>query len=74
MMTNSTQDQQTRDVVDISVFTLESMIDSLSAALNVCDGVDYQSDDHEKTAPYALGYSRAALRLVVEQLKTCASA
>ena len=59
--------------VTIPVSTLESMIDSLDAALKVCYGVDYQSDDHEKSSPYAAGYSRAAMQLVKNQLKTCAS-
>ena len=60
--------------VTVSLFKLESMIDSLDSAVNVCYNVNYQSDNHEESAPYALGYSKAAMRLVLEQLKECATA
>ena len=60
--------------VTVSLFKLESMIDSLDSTLNVCRAVNYQSDNHEETAPYALGYSKAAIQLVLEQLKECATA
>jgi len=59
--------------VTLPVSTLESIIDSLDSALKVCYNVDYQSDDSEKSAPYATGYSRAAMQLVQNQLKRCAS-
>jgi hypothetical protein len=59
--------------VTIPVSTLETIIENLDNALLVCYSVDYQSDDHEKSAPYATGYSRAAMQLVKDQLKTCAS-
>jgi hypothetical protein len=55
--------------VTIPLFRLESIIDSLNDTLNVCRAVNYQSDNHEETAPYALGYSKAGLQLVVDQLK-----
>ena len=56
--------------------TLLRVIENLTAAVNVCCEVDESSDDHEKTYPFATGYSRAAmngaiddLRLIVKQLQ-----
>lgn len=54
---------------EIPVSILESLIDTLQSAHHVCEGVDYQSDDTEKSAPYAVGYSRAALSQVIENLQ-----
>ena len=52
------------------------VINNLTEAVNVCCSVDDNSDDHEKTYPFATGYSRAAmngaiddLRLIVKQLR-----
>ena len=61
------------NTVTIPVSTLETMIENLNTALQVCYNVDYVSDDNEKSAPYATGYSRAAMQLVKDQLMTCAS-
>ena len=58
------------ETVNVSVSTLETLIEGLENAINVCYNVDYQSDDHEKSAPYATGYSRAAMRMISDQLKT----
>lgn len=56
--------------------TLLRVINNLTAAVNVCCEVDESSDDHEKTYPFATGYSRAAmngaiddLRLIVKELR-----
>lgn len=64
--------------ITVSVYNVQTMIDNLQAALNVCRDVDYaQTDDHEKTAPYALGYSKASMQLAIDQLRNlfreCAS-
>jgi hypothetical protein len=56
--------------VNVPVTTLETLIESLDSAINVCYNVDYQSDDSEKSAPFATGYSRAAMRMISDQLKT----
>jgi hypothetical protein len=58
------------ETVNVPITTLETLIEGLESAINVCYNVDYQSDDHEKSAPYATGYSRAAMREVSDQLKT----
>jgi hypothetical protein len=56
--------------VNVSITTLQTLIEGLESAIKVCYNVDYQSKDHEKSAPYATGYSRAAMREVSDQLKT----
>ena len=58
------------ETVNVSVSTLETLIEGLESAIKVCCNVDYQSDDHEKSAHFATGYSRAAMREIIEQLKT----
>jgi hypothetical protein len=49
--------------------TLERLIEGLESAINVCNSVDYQSDEAEKSAPYATGYSRSAMQGIVEELQ-----
>ena len=56
--------------MNVSISTLETLIEGLENAIKVCYNVDYQSDDHEKSAPFATGYSRAAMQMVSDQLKT----
>jgi hypothetical protein len=56
--------------VNVPVSTLETIIEGLESAINVCYNVDYQSEDPEKSAPFATGYSRAAMRMISDQLKT----
>ena len=56
--------------VNVPISTLETLIDDLDSAINVCYRVDYQSNDHEKSSPYAVGYSRAAMQMIKDQLST----
>ena len=55
--------------VTIPATTLETLIESLDDAINVCDNVDSRSEDSEKSYPYATGYSRSAMLSIQEQLK-----
>ena len=55
--------------VTISVTTLETIIEGLESAINVCDNADSRSEDSEKSYPYATGYSRSAMLSIQEQLK-----
>jgi hypothetical protein len=59
--------------VNVPISTLETIIEGLESAINVCYNVDYQSEDPEKSAPFATGYSRAAMRMISDQLKTLIS-
>ena len=55
--------------VTISVTTLETIIEGLESAINVCDNADSRSEDSEKSYPYATGYSRSAMQQIRQQLK-----
>ena len=45
-----------------------SVIDTLNAAVNVCYSVDNSSEDHEKSYPFAAGYSKAAMQTAIKDL------
>jgi len=45
-----------------------SVIDTLTAAVNVCYSVDNSSEDHEKSYPFATGYSKAAMQNAIKDL------
>jgi len=60
-------------MIQISKYNIESIIDTLNAALEACDKVDYDVDvtdpkNAEKTAPYAVGYSRASIKSAIYSL------
>lgn len=67
--------------IQISESTLDSLIESLETAAKVANNVDYtlskkerlKFENTEKTAPYALGYTRAAISTVIENLKSLKS-
>lgn len=46
-----------------------SVIDTLTAAINVCQSVDNTSEDHEKSYPFATGYSKAAMQAAIQDLQ-----
>jgi hypothetical protein len=57
------------ETVTVRVDTLKRLIRDLQEAVNVCYNVDSsESDNYEKTYPYATGYSRAAMNSVIEDL------
>ncbi|NBS61518.1 MAG: hypothetical protein EBR82_34440 [Caulobacteraceae bacterium] len=56
--------------VKVPITTLETLIESLESAINVCYNVDSNNEDTEKSYPYATGYSRAAMLHIQEQLKS----
>ena len=58
------------ETVNVSVSTLETLIEGLESAINVCYNVDSTDGNCERTYPYAVGYSRAAMQQICEQLKT----
>jgi hypothetical protein len=55
--------------IQIPDFVFDSIINSLQRGYEVCDGVDYSSEELEKTPQYATGYSRATMISVIEDLK-----
>lgn len=56
--------------VKVPITTLETLIESLESAINVCYNVDSNNEDTEKSYPYATGYSRAVMLHIQEQLKS----
>lgn len=59
--------------VTIPETTLETLIEGLEAALKVCYDVDYTSEEPEKSAFFACGYSRATLKATIENLNNIKS-
>ena len=56
--------------VTIPATTLETLIEGLESAINVCYNVDSNDGDCEKSYPYVVGYSRSAMKMIQEQLKS----
>ena len=54
--------------VKVPITTLETLIENLADAINVCYNVESRSEDVEKSYPYATGYSRSAMLRIQEQL------
>ena len=55
--------------VKVPITTLETLIENLADAINVCYNVDSKSKRSELSYPYATGYSRSAMLRVQEELK-----
>ena len=55
--------------IQIPDFVFDSIISNLKRGYDVCDGVDYSSEEVEKSSEYATGYSRATIASVLEDLK-----
>ena len=55
--------------IQIPDFVLDSIINSLQRGYDVCAGVDYYSEELEKSSEYATGYSRATIAGVLDDLK-----
>jgi len=55
--------------INISETTLETLIEGLQDAVNVCYNADGSSEYCEKSYPYAVGYSRGVMETIIDQLK-----
>jgi hypothetical protein len=55
--------------VPVPVSTLETLIEGLQNAVNICYNVDSLSDDGEKSYPFAAGYSRSTMECVIQDLQ-----
>ena len=57
------------ETVNVGVDTLERLIKSLQDAVDVCyNGDSSESDNHERTYPFATGYSRSAMQNAIFDL------
>ena len=54
--------------VQIPDYVYERLIKNLQQGIDVCVNVDYASDDMERSASYANGYSRATMKSVIDEL------
>lgn len=55
---------------DIKQSDIETIIDGLEDAISVCYKVDNSSEDHERSYPFATGYSRSSMRTAVQSLRS----
>ena len=55
--------------VTIPVTTLETLIEGLQSAVNVCYNVNSKSNNSERSYPYATGYSRSAMEMTIQELQ-----
>jgi hypothetical protein len=55
--------------IQIPDFVFNIIINNLQRCYDVCDGVDYSSEEIEKSPSYATGYSRATIASVLEDLE-----
>jgi hypothetical protein len=55
--------------VKIPDYVFDSIIKNLQRGYDVCDAVDYSSDETEKRPEFATGYSRATIWGALEDLK-----
>ena len=68
------QERVKKTVEPMDYRTIENAIKTLETAVLMCHKVDYEVDNSdpaniEKTAPHAVGYSQAAMRSVIADLK-----
>lgn len=54
--------------VSVEVDTLKRLIRGLEEAVNVCYNVNSQSNDVDQSPYYAVGYSRGAMEMVIDEL------
>ena len=57
------------ETVTVPVSTLETIIEGLQSALNVCYNVDSKEEETEKSYPYAVGYSQGVLKFIIQDLQ-----
>ena len=55
--------------IQIPDYVFDSILNTLQRGYDVCDAVDYLSDETEKSPEYATGYSRATIVSVLEDLQ-----
>ena len=55
--------------IQIPDYVFDRIIKTLQSCYDVCDAVDYNSDETEKSPCYATGYSRATMMSVIEDLE-----
>ena len=57
------------ETVTIPVSTLETLIEGLQCAVNVCYNVDSKEQEPEKSYPYAVGFSQSTMKWIIKDLQ-----
>jgi len=57
--------------VTLPYWQLESLIEGLESAINVCDNIDNvdNSENYKNSYPYAVGFSKETMRQIIRTLK-----
>jgi hypothetical protein len=55
--------------VNVSLTTLETLIEGLESTLKMCYNVDHSSHDSSKSSAYIVGFCQGSLSLICEELK-----
>ena len=55
--------------VKVSVSTLETLIEGLQCAVNVCYNADSKEQEPEKSYPYAVGFSQSTMKWIIKDLQ-----
>ena len=58
--------------VTVPVSTLETLIEGLQSAVNVCYDVDSKEQQTEKSYPYAVGFSTVTMKWIIKDLQQLA--
>lgn len=56
--------------VNVTISTLETLIEGLEDAIKVCYNVNSSDEDVEKSYPFATGYSRSAMQQTIKMLES----
>jgi hypothetical protein len=54
--------------IEIPDYIFERILKTLGQSVDVCYNVDYYSENSEQSPSYAVGYSRAAMQSVIDDL------
>jgi hypothetical protein len=55
--------------VTMPVSTLETLIEGLQSAVNVCYNADNKEQETEKSYPYAVGFSTVTMKWIIKDLQ-----
>lgn len=55
--------------VNVPVTTIETLIEGLQCAVNVCYNVDNKEEQTEKSYPYAVGFSESVMKFIITDLQ-----
>lgn len=55
--------------VTVPVSTIETLIEGLQSAVNVCYNANSKEEETEKSYPYAVGYSESVMKFIIKDLE-----